>query len=404
VTSAGSKGATFRTDVLVIGGGFFGCALALHSSMAGRRVTVVERGSALLGRASTQNQGRVHAGYHYPRSILTALRSRVNSARFERDYAEAIIAPQASYYAVARHYSNVTAVQFQAACERAGAELRPAGADVRALFDLDRIEQVFAVQESLFDVSKLASVMARRLEAAGVSCLFGAIAERISDATSGLAVTLAPSRPQATEATRVIHADQVFNCTYSSLNELLWASGLPLIPLKHELAELALVRVPAVQRRLALTVMCGPFFSVTPFASRGLHALSHVRYTPQAEWHDEAGRPVRSSGAVLGSGGHRSAARAMIQDAARYVPSMAACEHVDSLWEVKTVLPRNENDDGRPILIRQNHGIAGLTCVVGAKIDNIYDVLAELECPRGEVGAAPNTQIPAPDARAYGQL
>ena len=27
--------------------------------------------------------------------------------------------------------------------------------------------------------------------------------------------------------------------------------------------------------------MCGPFFSAMPFPARGLHTLSHVRYTPQ---------------------------------------------------------------------------------------------------------------------------
>ena len=65
----------------------------------------------------------------------------------------------------------------------------------------------------------------------------------------------------------------------------------------------------------------------------------------------------------------------MLKDASRYVPCMSGCSYVDSLWGVKTVLPQNEADDGRPILFKSDHGIAGLTCIMGSKIDNVYDVM-----------------------------
>ena len=65
----------------------------------------------------------------------------------------------------------------------------------------------------------------------------------------------------------------------------------------------------------------------------------------------------------------------MIRDAARYMPILAECRQVDSLWEVKTVLPRSEVDDSRPVLYRTDCGLPGLTSVLGAKIDNIYDII-----------------------------
>jgi hypothetical protein len=52
---------------------------------------------------------------------------------------------------------------------------------------------------------------------------------------------------------------------------------------------------------------------------------------------------------------------------------------VDSLWEVKTVLPTSEADDSRPILMRRHFGMANLHCILGAKIDNVYDALDEIE-------------------------
>src|SRR5689334_21015403 len=108
-------------DALFVGGGFFGCALALHlRKERGWRVLVVEREAELLTRASYNNQARVHNGYHYPRSLLTALRCRVNYPRFLADYAAAVSEPREKYYGVGTGASKVTAAQFRIFCERVG--------------------------------------------------------------------------------------------------------------------------------------------------------------------------------------------------------------------------------------------------------------------------------------------
>ena len=67
-------------DAVIIGGGFYGAAIAIYlvKQRGFRRVALVEREAALLMRASYNNQARVHNGYHYPRSFTTAYRSRVN--------------------------------------------------------------------------------------------------------------------------------------------------------------------------------------------------------------------------------------------------------------------------------------------------------------------------------------
>jgi hypothetical protein len=75
----------------------------------------------------------------------------------------------------------------------------------------------------------------------------------------------------------------------------------------------------------------------------------------------------------------------MIRDAARYMPILSECEYVESLWEIKTVLPRSERDDSRPILFQRHQGLANLHCVLGAKIDNIFDLMEEMDdSPRQE--------------------
>jgi hypothetical protein len=68
----------------------------------------------------------------------------------------------------------------------------------------------------------------------------------------------------------------------------------------------------------------------------------------------------------------------MLKDAQRYIPALQDCRYIDSIWEVKTVLPQSEVDDSRPILMKRDQGIPNLTCIMGGKIDNIYDVFEEL--------------------------
>jgi hypothetical protein len=49
------------------------------------------------------------------------------------------------------------------------------------------------------------------------------------------------------------------------------------------------------------------------------------------------------------------------------------------LFEVKTVLVKNEGDDGRPILFERHLELPGCYSILGGKIDNIYDVIETLE-------------------------
>jgi glycine/D-amino acid oxidase-like deaminating enzyme len=175
----------------------------------------------------------------------------------------------------------------------------------------------------------------------------------------------------------------VFNCTYSSTNRVLAASSLTTIPLRHELTELALVRVPPPLESRAATVMCGPFFSVMPFPARGLHSLSHVRYTPHGAWLDRGKGSEAPARDVTPA---TTNVERMRRDAERYLPALHEVTYVESLWEFKTVLPSSDVDDSRPILFRRDPAVPNVISIVGAKIDNIYDVFVELDALRDAGG------------------
>jgi glycine/D-amino acid oxidase-like deaminating enzyme len=356
---------------IVIGGGFYGARLALALRAEGESVVLLEREPLLLARASLANQARVHNGYHYPRSILTSIRSRMNYDRFRSDYREAVHESFDHYYAIARG-SKTTAEQFAQFCRRVGAPLTPAPASIRDLFDATRVEDVFLVRECAFDAGRLRQLIAEALSDAGVEVITGAEARRV--ARAGASTRVDWTTAAADESAR---ASRVFNCTYSSLNALLARSGASVIPLKRELTEMALVRPPAELEGVGVTVMDGAYFSLMPYPARpGLMTLSHVRYTPHCAWFDEPARPPLDGRALLD--GYATRFPHMVRDAARFLPSIDRVRYVDSLWEIKALMPRSEQDDSRPILFRESSEIPGLFSVLGAKIDSAYDVETEL--------------------------
>jgi len=362
-------------DAVVIGGGFYGAAIAAYLARARglKRVVVLERESRLMTRASYNNQARVHNGYHYPRSFTTAYRSRINLPRFVADWPEAINKDFIKLYAISRKNSKVTARQFERFCKDIGAGIEVAAPELSALFEPRLIEQVYQVDEYAFDSLKLASWAEKELDECGVQVRYGRRATAVyKNEAVGLRVIAGVDGTGQEE----LLCRYVFNCTYSGLNQI--GGDFPIIKagLKQEITEMALMQMPADLGGLGITVMDGPFFSVMPFPARNLHSLSHVRYTPHLNWSDSRGLDPYGR---LSDYQRQSRVDRMVRDVARYIPSVANSVYQDSLFEVKTVLTKNEGDDGRPIFFERHLALPNCYSVLGGKIDNIYDILQLIE-------------------------
>jgi hypothetical protein len=148
---------------------------------------------------------------------------------------------------------------------------------------------------------------------------------------------------------------------------------------------MALVEVPPSLKNVGVTVMCGPFFSFMPFPARGLHTFSHVRYTPHHAWHDK--ETEIDNQRYFERVPKMTHFPYMQKDSQRYMPIVRHFVQHGSLWELKTILPQSEADDSRPILFKRDVGLPGLTCVLGGKIDNVYDMERELDALLVPAGA-----------------
>lgn len=359
---------------VVIGGGLYGCMIALKLAERGEPVVLVEREKDLLLHASYNNQARVHGGYHYPRNRVTGRRSCVNIARFEQEFGFSISRPESMLYAIARQGSKVTPRQFEEFCADIGTPLYVASLPEKSLFDSHLVSAVYCVEEPVFNAAAMRENLKRRLEKLQVEIRFNH--EIISCYPQGQNVELLVLDGLALDGYEMT-AQRVFNCTYSGLGGITMRGGSLKTRLKHEITEMALIEMPPQLTNVGITVMDGDFWSSLPFPDRSAHTLSHVGHTPHISW-EEDGTEDSYSKLEEYCAQTRSRGAHMIRDAARYVPALTGCRQIDSLWEVKTVLVKNEINDGRPILLEKHEGMP-VWSVLGGKVDNVFDLLDRID-------------------------
>ncbi|MBK9420191.1 MAG: FAD-binding oxidoreductase [Flavobacteriales bacterium] len=356
-----------NVDVLVIGGGFFGCYLACHAAKRGLRVLLAEARSELMQAASLVNQARIHNGYHYPRSILTGIRSQANFERFTAEFPAAAHADFTHLYAIAGQGGHITAQQFALFCDRIGAEYKEAGTKDASAFDRDRVEAVFRVKEWAFDAEALRQHMAAELARLDVDVhLDTRVLRAVSAGPAALEATLSSGQ--------VVHAAMALNCTYAELNTVAKGSATPLLPLKQELVEIALMDVPPELDRLGWTIMDGPFCSSLPFPARKSRSLYHVRYSTHGHWMEGGEGPAHDVLGLLEGEMPRTHFQHMVHDGERFVPALRKARYAGSLWTVRTKLPGSAQTDSRPILFRQAPHLQDMYHVLGGKMDNVFDL------------------------------
>ena len=252
-------------DAIIIGGGFFGCNIAHFLRQRFSRVLIVEREDELLTRASFANQARVHNGYHYPRSYVTAYRSRINYPRFVQEYQPCMDNRFTKLYCIARYHSKVNSRQFEKFCANIGAACQPASAHLKRLFSPRLIEGVYEVEEMAFDANCLREHLKAKLARAEVEILLGtSVIQVIADKPNRMFVQLNNGQ--------TLTSQYVFNCTYSGVNHIPGTRPTP-AAIKHEITEINLIKVPEELQNLGITVMDGAFFSVMPFPAKQLHSL-----------------------------------------------------------------------------------------------------------------------------------
>ena len=344
---------------------------------------MLEIEQAPFTRATYINQARVHMGYHYPRSLSTAMKSAGYFRRFAEDYSFCIHTKFQQIYATSSHFSWTDATEFRKFCRDAGIPCKTL--PVEEYFNPGLCDGAFLTEEYTYDTHILRDhLMEEIAKYPGIRLHFGREITEIVRQADCYEVTAVHEGN-----TEVYRAPFVLNATYASVNQILRkvkGAKTQDFGLKYELCEIILCKTDDNLRDIGFTVMDGPFFSIMPFGKTGYHSLTSVTFTPHKASYDatpqfpcvgENGNICRRG--FLGNcndcpGRPESAWEYMSTLARKYLREEYGFSYEKSLFSMKPILKASEIDDSRPTVIRALSDHPTFISVLSGKINTVYDL------------------------------
>lgn len=372
-----------KIDKIIIGAGLYGLYAAEYSSKKQEEVLVLEYDREPFSRATYINQARVHMGYHYPRSLTTAIKSAGYFKRFVDDFGFCIHDKFEQIYATSDQFSWTNAKQFINFCK--AADIRCDEVAPGRYFKNGMCDGAFLTEEYTYDAKILGAYYMEKLEKKkNVTILYGARIEKIIKSDSFFIVRMQDGIEY--------EAPFVLNATYASVNQILQkVEGIPAekFNIKYELCEIILCEPSDILRNIGFTVMDGPFFSIMPFGKTGLHSLTSVTFTPHVTSYEELPRFSCQEGLESGEFtctsrnlGNCSICPHKPETAWRYMSHLAdkymrdeyKYTYKESLYSMKPILKSSEVDDSRPTAIRVLSEGPTFISVLSGKINTVYDL------------------------------
>lgn len=373
-------------DKIIIGGGLYGLYAADYCVKSGQHVLVLEYDDAPFMRATYINQARVHMGYHYPRSLTTAVKSAGYFRRFVEDYGFCIHDTFDQVYATSSKFSWTNAEQFVEFCK--AAEIRCEEVPASRYFNEGMCDGAYLTQEYTYDAQILKEHFIKNLAGNDLAEIkYRARIAQITKESDRFCVSM--------EDGEIFAAPFVLNATYASVNQIIdKTTGIEkeAFGIKYELCEIILCEPSEKLENIGLTVMDGPFFSIMPFGKTGYHSLTSVTFTPHVNSGERT--PVFScqnncfeadsktpycTPKQLGNCNEcpnkpKSAWDYMSHLANKYMRPEYGYTYKGSLYSMKPVLKSSEVDDSRPTAIKVMGSNPTFISVLSGKINTVYDL------------------------------
>lgn len=364
-------------DKIILGAGLYGLYAALFCAKRDQSVLVVECDSAPFKRATYINQARLHQGYHYPRSLSTALKSAGYFERFNKDFDFCINREFEKIYATSAKYSWSDREQFQNFCKAAKIpceEIHP-----NKFFKADMCDGAFLTREFTYDATLLKQYFLQKLDSfKKTKILYGANIKNIEQSTSTYEIQLDDGSKFCSEF--------LLNATYASTNQIQHILGFEGFKIKYELCEIILCDAGEALKPFGITIIDGPFFSIMPFGKTGLHSLTSVTFTPHSTSYEDLptfkcqlASNNYCSPRHLGNCNDCTAKPAtaypyMANLAKKFLRDEYQFNYVKSLFSMKPILVSSEIDDSRPTMIRVHSNRPKFVSVLSGKINTVYDL------------------------------
>lgn len=318
--------------IAVIGAGIFGSTIAIALAERGLSVDLFEKNNDILQAASGINQYRLHRGYHYPRSMKTALSSKEAEASFRVEYGDSVLNDSTHYYCVSKEGSKVSHGEFLRFCDEAELEYeRMFLEDVNN----EKLALTVKVVESLINPIRLKEIVKKKIIDTNVNLICNHL--------------FLPDQ--------IDQYDFVVNCGYANLNILLENAPELQKDYQFELCEKPILKLPESLHKKSIVVIDGPFCCIDPYADTDLHVMGNVVHAIHAT--NTGRKPVipaefrdlLNSGVVANP--HTTNISKFIESAEQFIPQVKSAVHIGSMYTIRTVLPYVDATDERPTMVEK---------------------------------------------------
>jgi hypothetical protein len=242
--------------ILIIGGGFYGFHIAkmILDKSKNIKIDIFEKEKKIFLGAFTNNQHRLHLGYHYPRSAETIQQSIDNYFKFTNIYEPFIKVPDYNIYSIHKD-SLVDFNDYITIYKNFGLNFEIINNDDLKLLTNDKLntsELVSSIKtcEATVDCNKISRY------------LYSCVKNNVNIVTNN-EVVLKPDG-----------YDFIINATYNNPNLFLSKTK----KLKHEMCAILLCE-NVMPKNVGITIMDGRFCSIFPHHD-GSHSVSSVSETP----------------------------------------------------------------------------------------------------------------------------
>ena len=152
-----------KLKVCVIGGGIFGLTAAIYLSRFSSEIKIFDKSNAILNGATQFNHNRHHFGYHYPRSLDTALQCINAKKDFDRFYRNSIDYSFKNFYAISKINSKISYKKFENFCKKASLNFKNIETP-KNIFNPDLISKCYIVNEGVYNFNKIKSIISDRIK------------------------------------------------------------------------------------------------------------------------------------------------------------------------------------------------------------------------------------------------
>jgi glycine/D-amino acid oxidase-like deaminating enzyme len=344
-----------RARVAVIGCGIFGAMVALRLREAGHPTVILERHDRILNGASSNNQNRLHLGFHYPRDLETARQCLKGFERFREAFDECLVGNFTNAYFIAEAGSLTSPADYLTFCGSCGLDYRELDPS-RFEVDVRGVALGILADEPVYDQTIFRLLVEERLRRGGVDIRVGHEVTGIDHGVRGYRLDCGNGA--------TFEVDRVVNCSYADINRLTAMLGHGVPDRRYEYTMTPIIRWP--RPPVGITIMDGPFCSLLPYGKTGDFLLYHVDHSVVAsatapfldrDW-------LSSDRAPPGLPEPMACFEATRAAAVRFIPALEEAVCVGYLRGPRMVLANRDDTDARPSIV-QGHGDGYVTVFSG---------------------------------------